>query len=53
MTKKDLLKSIKDRLFEGEVTLQYFKDTNKPDVLIEEQERSINEIKEFIEYLKK
>lgn len=53
MTKKDLLKSIKDRLFEGEVTLQYFKDTNKPDVIIQEQERSINEIKEFIEYLKK
>lgn len=53
MTKKDLIKSIKDRLYEGEVTLQYFKDTNKPEVIIQEQERSIDEIKEFLEYLKK
>lgn len=52
MTIKQLRKNIEDRLFEGEVTLQYFKDKQMADALIEEQQRSIDDIKEFLEYLK-
>jgi len=51
MTIKKLKKIVEDRLFEGEITLQYFKDSGKDNLLIEEQERSINDIKEFLKYL--
>jgi hypothetical protein len=51
MTIKELKKVVEDRLFEGEITLQYFKDKGKDNLLIEEQERSINDIKEFLNYL--
>lgn len=51
MTIDKLTKELKDRLFEAEVTLEFFEKKNKADVLIEEQKRSIDGIKEFIEYL--
>lgn len=51
MTIKKLKRIVEDRLFEGEITLQYFKDSGKDNPLIEEQERSINDIKEFLKYL--
>lgn len=53
MTKKELAKQIKDRLFEAEVTLQFFKESGKPEILIEEQGRAIEELNKFIEFLKK
>lgn len=51
--KKDLIKEIEKRLFEAEVTLQYFKDTGKEEFLIEEQGKAIEELKRFLDYLKK
>jgi hypothetical protein len=52
MTKQKLIKELEDRLFEAEVTLEFFEKKKQSEVLIEEQKRSINGIKEFIEFLK-
>lgn len=53
MTKRDLLKEIKDRIFEAEVTLQFFIEKEKAEVLIEQQKEAIEELKSFCEFLKK
>ena len=52
MTKQKLIKELEDRLFEAEVTLEFFEKKKQSEVLIEEQKRSIDGIKEFIEFLK-
>jgi len=51
--KKKLIKQIEERLYEAEVTLQFFKEEKKPEELIEQQEDAIQEIKKFLEFLKK
>lgn len=51
MTKQKLIKELKDRLFEAEATLEFFEKKKQSEVLIEEQKRSIDGIKEFIEFL--
>jgi len=51
MTKQKLIKDLKDRLFEAERTLEFFEKKKQSEVLIEEQKRSIDGIKEFIEFL--
>lgn len=51
--KNKLIKEIEKRLYEAEVTLQYFKEKGKDDVIIEEQTKAIEEIKNFLEFLKK
>ena len=52
MTKQKLIKELEDRLFEAEVTLEFFEKKEESEVLIEEQKKSIEGIKEFIEFLK-
>lgn len=52
MTKQKLIKELEDRLFEAEATLEFFKKKKQSEVLIEEQKRAIDGIKEFIEFLK-
>lgn len=52
MTKQKLIKELEDRLFEAEVTLEFFEKKGKDNILIDEQKRSIDGIKEFIEFLK-
>lgn len=52
MTKQKLIKELEDRLFEAEATLEFFEKKKQSEVLIEEQKRSIDGIKEFIEFLK-
>ncbi|MDD5220546.1 MAG: hypothetical protein PHV11_08275 [Candidatus Bipolaricaulis sp.] len=51
--KKKFIKQIEERLYEAEVTLQFFKEEKKPEELIEQQEDAIQEIKKFLEFLKK
>jgi hypothetical protein len=51
--KKKFIKQIEERLYEAEVTLQFFKEEKKPKELIEQQEDAIQEIKKFLEFLKK
>lgn len=52
MTKQKLIKELENRLFEAEVTLEFFEKKEESEVLIEEQKKSIEGIKEFIEFLK-
>ena len=51
--KNKLIKEVEERLYEAEVTLQFFKEQGKPEVILEEQENAITEITKFLEYLKK
>jgi hypothetical protein len=49
---KEIVNKLEGMIFEGELMLEFLKDSGEPEVIIEQQMEAINGTKRFLEIIK-